>query len=33
MSVTVVIPTTGASTIFDAVDSVLNQDYDTECMS
>jgi hypothetical protein len=32
MSVTVVIPTTGASTVFDAVDSVLDQDYDTECL-
>jgi len=32
MSVTVVIPTIGASTLFDAVDSVLDQDYDTECM-
>ena len=33
MSATVVIPTTGASTLFDAVDSVLDQDkLDTKCL-
>jgi Glycosyl transferase family 2 len=32
MSVTVVIPTTGEATVYDAVDSVLDQDYDTECL-
>lgn len=32
MSVTVVIPTTGANTLFDAVESVLEQTYDTNCL-
>jgi glycosyltransferase involved in cell wall biosynthesis len=32
MSVTVVIPTTGADTLFDAVGSVLEQTYDTNCL-
>ena len=32
MSVTVVIPTTGADTLFDAVGSVLDQSYNTNCL-
>jgi len=31
MSATVIIPTTGAATVYDAIESVLDQTYDTNC--
>jgi len=31
MSATVIIPTTGAATVYDAIESVLDQTYDTKC--